>query len=159
MSPKVHSYFEKRVIFMSESSENKLAMKDLLVDYFKKKSEPFFMDSLVDKLIDEGVISESDREVASDALEGLYGDGKIVPKVIPGNTELVTAYQFDVREEIIDYLKQRGARESAGDLIQDLMANRGFDESAIKVSLFDLIDEGELTYDGETEEIVIPRDE
>ena len=144
---------------MSESSEKILAMKDLLVDYFKKKSEPFFMDSFVDKLIDEGVISESDREAASDALEGLSGEGKIVSKVIPGNTELVTVYLFDVREEIMDYLKQSGARESKDVLIQDLMENRGFEESEIKAELFELIDEGELTYDGETEEIVIPRDE
>ncbi len=143
---------------MSESSENKLAMKDLLVDYFKEKSEPFFMDSLVDKLIDEGVISESDREVASSALDGLYGDGKIVPKIIPGNTELVTVCQFDVREEIMDYLKQRGARESTNDLIHDLMVNRGFEESEIKVELFALIEEGELVHDDETDQICIPRD-
>ncbi len=144
---------------MSESSENILAMKDLLVDYFKEKSEPFFMSLLVDKLIDEGVISESDREAASSALDDLYGEGKIVPKVIPGSTELVTVYQFDVREEIMGYLKQRGARESAGDLIQDLMANRGFDEIEIKAELFDLISEGELVYDDETEEICIPIEE
>lgn len=142
---------------MSESSENILAMKDLLVDYFKEKSEPFFMSLLVDKLIDEGVISESDREAASRALDDLYGEGKIVPKVIPGNTELVTMYQFDVREEIMDYLKQRGARESAGDLIQDLMAARGFDEIETKAELFDLISEGELVYDDETDEVCIPR--
>ncbi len=144
---------------MSESSEKILAMKDLLVDYFKKKSEPFFMDSLVDKLIDEGVISESDREVASSALDGLYGDGKIVPKVIPGNTELVTACQFDVKEEIMDYFKQRGAREPKDDLIQDLMAKRGFDEIEIKAELFALIGEGELVHDEETDQICIPRDE
>lgn len=143
---------------MSESSEKILAIKDLLVDYFKEKSEPFFMDSLVDKLIDEGVISESDREVASSALDGLYGDGKIVPKIIPGNTELVTVCQFDVREEIMDYLKQRGARESTNDLIHDLMANRGFEESEIKVELFALIEEEELVHDDETDQICIPRD-
>ena len=144
---------------MSESSEVKLTMREILINYLHESNEPFHIDSLIDRMIDEGVIDKSDKEVALNAYCDLYGEGLIVPKVIPGSTELVLVCLFDVKEEIMNYLKQRGARETVRDLIQDLMSARGFDESAIKVSLFDLIDEGELTYDGETEQIVIPRDE
>lgn len=132
-------------------------MRCIILRYLSKNRSSFHIDELVETLYETGKIEEEDKNAAYDALDGLYNEGLIVPKIFSNNGEIKFVYMFEPEEEVIYYLQQNGGREKIGTIADALHDNRGVDYQQTKAAITDLLCDKKIVFDQITMEVFIPR--
>lgn len=141
---------------MGEQTSPKIQIRCSILEYLMENRKPFALNSLADELIENSKIEETDRTIAGEILDEFYGQGILVPVIMPETSELVLVFHFDTDEEIIHYLKENGGREAIGNIVECMYSERALDEYEVKATILDLITDKTLLYDSVTNEVFIP---
>ena len=128
-----------------------------IIKYLSDYRKPFLFDSIIDSMVEDGIILESEKSEAEDVLNCLYGKGIIIPRIYNGDScELKLIYRLDVENEIIYHLKENGSRETIDVLVETLDRDRAYSEEETKSAVLDLVFAGKLALDADRKACYIP---
>lgn len=127
-----------------------------IIKYLSDYRKPFHFDSIIDSMVEDGIILESERSEAEDVLNCLYGKGIIIPRIYSDSCELKLIYRLDVENEIMCHLKENGSRETIDVLVETLDRDRAYSEEETKSAVLDLVFAGKLALDADGQACYIP---
>jgi hypothetical protein len=110
-----------------------------VIKYLSDYRKPFLFDSIINSMVEDGVLLESEKAEAEDVLNCLYGKGLIIPRIYGNGGELKLIFRLDIEDEILHYLKTNGSRETIDVLVETMDEDRAYCEEETKSAILDLV--------------------